>query len=77
MQTQLVTRQLNNDGSGVIWITTAMKTSVIPAKAGIQSVGNAFQMTYRLDSRLRGNDDTGEAPCPGNDRTTNSDLSVF
>jgi hypothetical protein len=46
------------------------ETPVIPAKAGIQSVGGAFPMACAVDSRLRGNDGTWGRPCFSNDTTT-------
>ncbi|PYV16538.1 MAG: hypothetical protein DMG21_11470 [Acidobacteria bacterium] len=41
---------------GVIFQTWALQAAVIPAKAGIQSVHNAFPKTWEVDSRIRGND---------------------
>ena len=46
-------------GSGVIWNGNPFETQVIPAKAGIQSIGGVFPMACGVDSRLRGNDCTG------------------
>ncbi len=37
---------------------------VIPEKAGIQSVGDAFPMAGGVDSRFRGNDCTWERLLP-------------
>ena len=41
---------------GVIWNGIPYETSVIPAKAGIQSAGCTFPKVCRVDSRFRGND---------------------
>jgi len=58
-------------GSGVIWnVEIPFAALVIPAKAGIQSVGGAFPMACAVDSRLRGNDGTAERLCLANDTTT-------
>jgi len=46
------------------------ETLVIPAKAGIQSVANAFPKVRRVDSRFRGNDCGFERPCLANDTST-------
>jgi len=45
-------------------------TAVIPAKAGIQSVGNPFPKARGVDSRFRGNDGGLERPCRANHTTT-------
>jgi len=45
-------------------------TPVIPAKAGIQSVGRAFPLACGVDSRFRGNDFTGVRHCFANDTST-------
>jgi hypothetical protein len=45
-------------GAGVIWNGIPFETLVIPAQAGIQSVGGAFPMAGGLDFRFRGNDCT-------------------
>ena len=57
-------------GAGVIWNGIPFETLVIPAKAGIQSVGGAFPMAGGVDSRFRGNDCTWERPCLANDTST-------
>ena len=54
-------------GSGVIWNGIPFETLVIPAKAGIQSVGDVFPMACGVDFRFRGNDCTRERPCLAND----------
>jgi len=51
-------------------IETPIDPLVIPAKAGIQSVVVAFPIACGMDSRLRGNDGTGERPRIANDTTT-------
>jgi hypothetical protein len=43
-------------GGGVTCEARARQAAVIPAKAGIQSVGGAFPMACGVDSRFRGND---------------------
>jgi hypothetical protein len=43
-------------GIGVTPYGIAFQTPVIPAKAGIQSVGSAFPKICGVDSRFRGND---------------------
>jgi hypothetical protein len=59
-------------GSGVdvIWDAIPFETPVVPAKAGIQFVGNAFPKVCGLDSRFRGNDGDFQPPYPANDTTT-------
>ena len=57
-------------GAGVIWNELPFETLVIPAKAGIQSVGGAFPTACGVDSRFRGNDCTWERPCLANDTST-------
>ena len=57
-------------GSSVIWSGVLYGTAVIPAKAGIQSVGSPFPMVRRVDSRFRGNDGGLERPCRANHTTT-------
>ena len=57
-----------------IWNGIPFETRVIPAKAGIQSIGGAFPMAGGVDSRFRGNDCPWERPCPANDTTTCSAL---
>jgi AbrB family looped-hinge helix DNA binding protein len=57
-------------GSGVIWDVIPFDATVIPAKAGIQSVDGTFPKTCGVDSRLRGNDCSLEHPCGANDATT-------
>jgi hypothetical protein len=57
-------------GSGVIWNRITFGTLVIPAKAGIQSVGGAFPVACRVDSRFRGNGRASECPVLANDTTT-------
>ena len=57
-------------GSGVIWSISPNETPVIPAKAGIQSVENAFPKVCRVDSRFRGNDCGLEHRCLPNDATS-------
>jgi hypothetical protein len=52
------------------------ETFVIPAQAGIQSVGAAFPMACGVDSRLRGNDGTWEHPYLANDTTTRIQYSI-
>src|SRR5436305_10470964 len=56
--------------SGVNWNRIAFEAPVIPAKAGIQSVGGAFPMACGRDSRFRGNDFAWERPLLANDTTT-------
>ena len=56
--------------AGVTRNAIPFETLVIPASAGIQSVGGAFSMAGGVDSRLRGNDCTWERPCLENDNTT-------
>ena len=56
--------------SGVIWIWGRLAYAVIPAKAGIQSLDNAFQEVFGVDSRFRGNDGVGEQPFDASDATT-------
>ena len=51
-------------GSGVIWKAIPFETRVIPAKAGIHSVGGAFPMVGAVDSRLRGITASGSARVP-------------
>jgi hypothetical protein len=55
---------------GVIWNNDPVAPPVIPAKAGIQSVGNAPAKVPGLDSRFRGNDRQLEIDPPPN-ATTN------
>ena len=43
---------------------------VIPAKAGIQSVGGAFPVACGVASRFCGNECTSERPCLANDAST-------
>ena len=57
-------------GSGVIWNGIPFETLVIPAKAGIQSVGDVFPMACGVDSRFRGNDGAWERQCLANDTIT-------
>jgi hypothetical protein len=57
-------------GGRVIWNRIAFESPVIPAKAGIQSVGGAFPMARRVDSRFRGNDRASERPVLANDTAT-------
>jgi hypothetical protein len=57
-------------GAGVIWNAISFEILVIPAKAGIQFVVDAFPMTCGVDSRFRGNDCTWERPCLENDNST-------
>jgi hypothetical protein len=57
-------------GSGVVWNRTSFDLRVIPAKAGIQSVGSVFPMACGVDSRLRGNDCTHECARLANGSTT-------
>jgi len=57
-------------GTGLIWNRIPFDTPVIPAKAGIQSVGGEFPMACRVDSRLHGNDCARERACLANDTTT-------
>ena len=59
-----------NAGAGVICNGIPFEILVIPAKAGIQSVGGAFPMACGVDSRFRGNDCTWERPCLANDTST-------
>src|ERR1039458_967380 len=47
---------------GIIWDGIPSATPVIPAKAGIQSVGGAFPLVGGVDSRFRGNDYTWKRP---------------
>jgi hypothetical protein len=56
--------------TGAIWNEIPFETPVIPAQAGIQSVGGAFPMACGVDSRFRGNDCTWEHLCLVNDTTT-------
>jgi hypothetical protein len=56
--------------SGVIWNITPYETPVIPANAGIQSVGSAFPKAGGVDSRFRGNDCGLERPFLANNTTT-------
>ena len=56
--------------AGVIWNGIPFETLVIPAKAGIQSVGRAFPMACGVDSPFRGNDCTWDRPCLANDSGT-------
>jgi hypothetical protein len=53
-------------GIGVIWNGMPFETTVIPAQAGIQSVGSAFPRVCGIDSRLRGNDRTRDCLCLAN-----------
>ena len=59
-------------GYGVIWDGIPFETPVIPAKAGIQSVGSAFPKVCGVDSRFRGNDCGLMRPCLANDTTTHN-----
>ena len=63
-------------GSSVIWNRIPFGTRVIPAKAGIQSVGGVFVMACGVDSRLRGNDCTHESVCLANDTTAGAGVIV-
>ena len=58
------------EGAGVIWTGIPFENLFIPAKAGIPSVGGAFPMGCRVDSRLRGNDCTWDRPFLANDTRT-------
>jgi hypothetical protein len=57
-------------GTGVAWNGIPFETLVIPAKAGIHTVGGAFPMACGVDSRFRGNDCTWERPFRANDTST-------
>jgi len=59
-------------GVGVIWDGTPFETAVIPAKAGIQSVGSALPKACGVDSRFRGNDRDFERQCLANDTSTST-----
>src|SRR5439155_3550381 len=59
-----------NLDSGVNWNRIAFEAPVIPAKAGIQSVGGTFPMACGRDSRFRGNDFAWGRPFLANDTTT-------
>ena len=56
--------------AGVIWNGIPFETVVIPAKAGIQSVGGTLPRAGGVDSRFRGNDCTWEHPYLANDTST-------
>ena len=43
-------------GAGVVWNGITRHTPVIPAKAGIQSIGHGWAKLFGVDSRFRGND---------------------
>jgi hypothetical protein len=47
---------LSGVSTGLICGQLALQASVIPAKAGVQSVDSAFPKVCRMDSRFRGND---------------------
>jgi hypothetical protein len=55
--------------SGVVWNRIPFALPVIPATAGIQSVGGAFPMACEVNSRLRGNDGTWARPYLANEST--------
>jgi hypothetical protein len=57
-------------GASVIWNAIPFETLVIPANAGIQSVGGAFPMACGVDSRFRANDCTWERACLAIDNST-------
>ena len=57
-------------GTGVIWNRIAVESLVIPAQAGIQSVGGASPIACRVDSRFRGNDCDSEHQVLANDTST-------
>jgi len=57
-------------GADVIWDWTPSAAPVIPAKAGIQSVGCAFHEAWGVDSRFRGNDCGLERARLANDTNT-------
>ena len=57
-------------GPGIMWNIIRYETPVIPAKAGIHSVDNAFPKVRGVDSRFRGNDCGLERPCLANDTAT-------
>jgi hypothetical protein len=40
----------------VVWNGITRHTPVIPAKAGIQSIGHGWAKLFGVDSRFRGND---------------------
>jgi hypothetical protein len=58
---------LSGEGAGVIWDGILVETPVIPAKAGIQFVDNAFPKACGVGSRFRGNDYDLRRPCLAND----------
>ncbi len=49
---------------------------VIPAQAGIQSVGSVFSVRWEVDSRLRGNDCAWLRPYCTNETTTDGSGNV-
>ncbi len=53
-----------------MWNIIRYETPVIPVKAGIHSVDNAFPKVRGVDSRFRGNDCGLERPCLANDTAT-------
>jgi len=55
-------------GSGLdaIWDAIPFEKPVIPAKAGIQFVDNAFPQVCGVDSRFRGNDGGFQPSCLAN-----------
>ena len=57
-------------GSGVIWNGIYFERTVIPAKAGIQSVDSLSPRTCGVDSRFRGDDCDLRRPCLANDTRT-------
>jgi hypothetical protein len=67
---RLTKEQRRGVGGGVISDVMPFETPVIPAKAGIQSVGSAFPKVSLADSRFRGNDRGLQRPCLANDTST-------
>ena len=57
---------MTDSESDVTWSQRRLASAVIPAKAGIQSVDNAFPQVRGVDSRFRGNDGVGEHPFDAN-----------
>ena len=57
-------------GTRVLWSWIPFERHVIPAKAGIHSLNLWKCAAVQMDSRLRGNDGTGEHPFLANDTST-------